>query len=95
MVEISRTTCSLRVVGRRLAPLCIALLLGGCDPYLGTTAASVLRKTGDTDPNIRYFAYDKLASNSIYDDDKQKTRAATSWPRPILPKVKSRTRRAR
>lgn len=60
---------------RRLAPW-LFCLAAGCDPYLGTTAASVLRKAGDTDPNIRYYAYDKLASQTIYDTENQKAQAA-------------------
>jgi HEAT repeat protein len=53
------------------------MLLGlaqpGCAEYLGTTAASFLRKVRESpDPNIRYIAYAKLASPNCYDDDQQK-----------------------
>ena len=74
-MSIFQNPRTLRVVARRFASAFLCLL-AGCDPYLGTTAASVLRKTADTDPNIRYYAYDKLASQNIYEDDTQKTLAA-------------------
>ena len=42
-----------------------------------TTAASFLQQVeGDKDPNVRYAAYDKLGSPSVYDSDDQKARAA-------------------
>jgi HEAT repeats len=46
--------------------------------FRGTTAASFLRTIEESkDPNARYFAYDSLSSARCYDDDSQKTRAAT------------------
>jgi HEAT repeats len=46
--------------------------------FRGTTALSFLRTVEQSkDPNARYVAYDKLSASSCYDDDAQKTRAAT------------------
>jgi len=45
--------------------------------FRGTTAASFLRQVEESrDPNVRYAAYDSLASGRCYDDEAQKTRAA-------------------
>jgi HEAT repeat protein len=64
--------------GRRIVSL-LALALGcaGCANYIGTTAASFLSKARTSpDPNVRYLAYQKLASPSSYDNDEQKVQAA-------------------
>lgn len=60
----------------------LACLLGcspgliGCRPFLGTTAASLMKHVGsDPDPNIRYAAYEKLGNDSVYDTDAQKVEA--------------------
>ena len=48
----------------------------GCKSYVGTTAASYLKRVqDDPDPNVRYLAYDKLASPACYDTPGQKTEA--------------------
>jgi hypothetical protein len=48
----------------------------GCSPYIGTTAASFLRRVNkDPDPNVRYLAYAKLASPNCYDGPQQKAEA--------------------
>jgi len=45
--------------------------------FRGTTAASFLRQVEESrDPNVRYAAYDSLASARCYDDEGQKTKAA-------------------
>jgi hypothetical protein len=50
--------------------------LAGCAPYIGTTAASYLRKVReDPDPNVRYLAYAKLANPQCYDTPTQKAEA--------------------
>ncbi len=44
-----------------------------------TTAASFLKQIDeDKDPNVRYAAYTSLGSPTVYDDDAQKSRAATA-----------------
>jgi len=54
----------------------LAVGLGGCGPYLGTTAASFLRRVRtDPDPNLRYAAYMKLADPNCFDSDAQKDEA--------------------
>jgi hypothetical protein len=52
----------------------ITLLAGGCHtPYLGTTATSYLKNVRESkDPNIRYYAYAKLASQNCYDNEEQR-----------------------
>jgi HEAT repeat protein len=58
------------------AILATALSIGCTTPYIGTTAASYLRRVRESrDPNIRYVAYAKLASPHCYDDDQQKSEA--------------------
>ncbi len=56
----------------------IALLFAAaCTPVTGTTAVSqMLRIRNDTDPNLRYLAYDKLADPRCYDHPQQKHEAA-------------------
>ncbi len=45
--------------------------------FRGTTAASFLRQVNESrDPNVRYAAYDSLASMRCYDDEDQKAQAA-------------------
>ncbi len=49
---------------------------GACTPYIGTTYKSFVRQARENpDPNIRYIAYAKLGSPSIYDDQSQKDEA--------------------
>ena len=49
---------------------------GACTPYIGTTYKSFVRQARENpDPNIRYIAYAKLGSASIYDDEEQKNEA--------------------
>ena len=46
---------------------------GGCSPFIGTTAASFLRRVRtDPDPNVRYLAYTKLAQTNVYDNAAQR-----------------------
>ncbi len=53
-----------------------ALLVAGCSNYVGTTAASFLRRIHDeSDPNLRYVAYTKLAAPNCYDSPQQKAEA--------------------
>lgn len=48
----------------------------GCSRYVGTTAASFLRRVQeDPDPNARYLAYAKLGSPSCYETPEQKAGA--------------------
>ena len=59
-----------------VAGLATFALGGGCGPYIGTTAASFLRKVReDPDPNIRYAAYEKLAAANCYDSPAQRAEA--------------------
>jgi hypothetical protein len=61
----------------------VALVVGltsvfgaGCSPYIGTTAASFLRRVrNDPDPNVRYLAYAKLAQPDCYDTLAQRDEA--------------------
>ena len=49
---------------------------GGCTPYIGTTYKSFIRQARENpDPNIRYIAYAKLGSPSLYEDKVQKDEA--------------------
>jgi hypothetical protein len=42
---------------------------GGCATYIGTTSKSFLTQVkNSTDPNVRYIAYAKLGSRSLYED---------------------------
>ncbi len=53
--------------------------LTGCSTYIGTTSQSFLRNVRENpDPNIRYVAYAKLGSPSIYENDAQKSEAVTT-----------------
>ena len=48
----------------------------GCAQYIGTTARSFLNTIrDDPDPNVRYLAYSKLASQQCYDNAEQKAEA--------------------
>lgn len=56
--------------------LALALASAGCTTYVGTTAASFLRRVRtDPDPNVRYLAYAKLAQPNCYDNEAQKAEA--------------------
>lgn len=58
------------------ALVAFAGLTAGCSNYIGTTAASFLRKVQDEpDPNIRYLAYAKLGQPKTYDNEAQKAEA--------------------
>jgi HEAT repeat protein len=58
------------------ATLATAAAQPGCSPYIGTTAASFLRRVKeDPDPNVRYIAYAKLGSPNVYDTPAQKAEA--------------------
>jgi HEAT repeat protein len=47
-----------------------------CTPYIGTTYKSFVRQARENpDPNIRYIAYAKLGSPSLYEDHAQKEEA--------------------
>ncbi len=51
------------------------LALGGCAHFypVGTTATNILRHAQeDPDPNVRFVAYNKLASPNVYDNQEQK-----------------------
>ncbi len=73
--------------GQMKTPRAVGLLVGlaivsavgfglGCSPFIGTTAASFLRKARESDdPNIRYLAYSKLGSMGCYDRQEQKDEA--------------------
>jgi HEAT repeats len=51
----------------------VALVVTGCQTYIGTTALSFLDHVrNDPDPNVRYLAYGKLASPGAYDNKEQK-----------------------
>ena len=53
-----------------------AIAASGCSNYVGTTAASFLRRVrDDPDPNLRYVAYTKLAQPRCYDSAEQKAEA--------------------
>jgi HEAT repeat protein len=55
--------------------LCLAPS-GACTPYIGTTYKSFVRQARENpDPNIRYIAYAKLGSPSLYEDQAQKDEA--------------------
>ncbi|MFO0910278.1 MAG: HEAT repeat domain-containing protein [Isosphaeraceae bacterium] len=72
------TTRSTRagVVVRIVAALLAVGGLPACSNYIGTTAASFLRRVQeDPDPNVRYLAYSKLASPNCYDTPEQKAQA--------------------
>jgi hypothetical protein len=57
------------------ASLCLASS-GACTPYIGTTYKSFIRQARENpDPNIRYIAYAKLGSPSLYEDRAQKDEA--------------------
>lgn len=58
------------------ATLGLACLTAGCSNYIGTTAASFLRKVREEpDPNVRYLAYAKLGQPNTYDNETQKAEA--------------------
>ena len=56
--------------------IALAAAAAGCSTYIGTTPKSfLLAAKQNTDPNIRYVAYAKLGSPSIYENDAQKDEA--------------------
>jgi hypothetical protein len=58
-----------------MATLCLAAS-GACTPYIGTTYKSFIKQARENpDPNIRYIAYSKLGSRSVYEDSSQKDEA--------------------
>jgi HEAT repeat protein len=70
-VSRSRRPCVLLFA----AILCLAQS-GACTPYIGTTYKSFIRQARENpDPNIRYIAYAKLGSPSLYEDKAQKDEA--------------------
>ncbi len=72
-MDVGTSPTRLRVFGLFVMGLACA----GCANYIGTTAASFLSKVQTSnDPNVRYLAYQKLASPSVYDSDEQKAQAA-------------------
>jgi HEAT repeat protein len=51
-------------------------IVAGCSTYIGTTSKSFLREAKENgDPNIRYIAYAKLGTPSVYDSEAQKDEA--------------------
>ena len=72
-VSVSRSP-SLRVV---LLAMCLTLARAGLAPLISAqpTKASSARRSENPDPNIRYIAYAKLGSPSIYEDQAQKDEA--------------------
>jgi HEAT repeats len=55
---------------------CLPVAPVGCAQYIGTTARSYLNTIAhDPDPNVRYLAYSKLASQQCYDNADQKVEA--------------------
>jgi HEAT repeat protein len=56
--------------------LVLALLLAGCSSFQGTTATSFMMKIRNSpDPNVRFLAYQNLASPRCYDTEAQKAEA--------------------
>lgn len=56
--------------------MALTATLVGCSNFQGTTAKSFLNKVRqDPDPNVRFIAYQKLASPNCYDNDEQKAEA--------------------
>ena len=71
---------------RLMATLALAGLatVSGCASPVGTTAASMIRKVNESpDPNVRFVAYSKLGSMKVYDDEAQKTEAATAMSKKL------------
>ena len=59
-----------------LALIAAFAVVAGCSTYIGTTSKSfLLAAKQNTDPNIRYIAYAKLGSPSIYENEAQKDEA--------------------
>ncbi len=51
-------------------------IVAGCSTYIGTTSRSFLREARENgDPNIRYIAYAKLGTPSVYENEAQKDEA--------------------
>jgi HEAT repeat protein len=58
-----------------MATVAIAFV-AGCSTYIGTTPRSFLREARENvDPNIRYIAYAKLGTPSIYENEAQRDEA--------------------
>jgi hypothetical protein len=56
--------------------LVLALQVAGCSSFQGTTATSFLMKIRrNPDPNVRFLAYQNLASPRCYDTEEQKVQA--------------------
>jgi hypothetical protein len=56
--------------------VCAFAVAAGCSTYIGTTPKSFLHEAKDNvDPNIRYIAYAKLGSPTIYENPAQKEQA--------------------
>ena len=63
---------------RLIAPVLLitSVVCAACTPYLGTTYKSYLRHVRENnDPNIRYVAYAKLGSRSLYESPAEKGEA--------------------
>jgi hypothetical protein len=66
-------SCGWPILATRLLAVSLP---AGCTPYIGTTAASFLRKVREEpDPNIRYVAYTKLAQPRCYENEQEKAEA--------------------
>jgi HEAT repeat protein len=58
-----------------MAMIAVAIV-SGCSTYIGTTSKSFLREAKENgDPNIRYVAYAKLGTPSVYENEAQKDEA--------------------
>jgi HEAT repeat protein len=58
-----------------MAMIAVAIV-AGCSTYIGTTSKSFLREAKENgDPNIRYVAYAKLGTPSVYENEAQKDEA--------------------
>jgi HEAT repeats len=71
---------SLSKTRRRTLPTLVATIaiVAGCSTYIGTTSRSFLREARENgDPNIRYIAYAKLGTPSIYENAAQRDEAVT------------------
>ncbi len=60
----------------RLTAMFAVAIASGCSTYIGTTSKSFLREARENgDPNIRYVAYAKLGTPSVYENEAQKDEA--------------------
>ncbi|HMB04579.1 MAG TPA: HEAT repeat domain-containing protein [Isosphaeraceae bacterium] len=72
------TSSTGRVGGRLILAASLLAIAGwsGCSTFIGTTAASFLKRVrSDPDPNVRFVAYQKLAEPNCYDNEQQKAEA--------------------